>query len=406
LVLGLIAGVVAQRVGDGFREPALQASGLIGGLWLNALKMTVIPLVVALLVTGVAAGAEAARAGKIAARSVLWIVILCTASAIFGAFAVVILTGAFPLPHAQAQAMQTGLAGLDQSLASGPMPGVLDFFKGVVPGNVISAAANGDVLPLVVFALLFALAVSRIEASRRRSLVQIFQAVADALLIIIGWVLWIAPLGVFALAFSVGASAGGAAFAGLGHYILIISTIGVLVTLWAYPIALIWGRIGLATFSKGLIAPQSVAISTRSSLASLPAMLGAARVLGVREQVADVTLPLAVALFRATGPAMNTAVAFYVAHWLGYEPTLAQMIAATAVGAVMSYGAVSLPGEISFISSIAPIAMALGVPIAPLALLVAVEMVPDIFRTLGNVTLDVAVTTVINESTESISTDN
>jgi Na+/H+-dicarboxylate symporter len=406
LVLGLVAGLVAQRAGDGLREPALQATNFIGGLWLNALKMTVIPLVVALLVTGVAAGAEAARAGKIAARSVLWIVILCTASAIFGAVAVVMLTGAFPLPHAQAQAMQAGLAGLDQSVASGPIPGAIDFFKGVIPGNVVSAAANGDVLPLVVFALLFALAVARIDVSRRRSIVELFHGIADALLIVIGWVLWIAPLGVFALAFSVGASAGGAAFAGLGHYILIISAIGVLVTLWAYPIALIWGRIGLATFSKGLIAPQSVAISTRSSLASLPAMLGAARVLGVREQVADVTLPLAVALFRATGPAMNTAVAFYVAHWLGYEPTVAQMIAATAVGAVMSYGAVSLPGEVSFISSIAPIAMALGVPIAPLALLVAVEMVPDIFRTLGNVTLDVAVTTVVNKGTESVSIDN
>ncbi|WP_395622439.1 dicarboxylate/amino acid:cation symporter [Sphingomonas daechungensis] len=406
LILGLIAGVIAQRTGDGLREPALQATNLIGGLWLNALKMTVIPLVVALLITGVAAGAEAARAGKIAARSVLWIVILCTASAIFGAVAVTLLTGAFPLPEAQAQAMQAGLAGLDQSVASGPMPAAIDFFKGVIPGNVISAAANGDVLPLVVFALLFALAVARIDVTRRRSIVELFQGIADALLIIIGWVLLIAPLGVFALAFSVGASAGGAAFAGLGHYILVISAIGVLVTLWAYPIALIWGRIGLATFSKGLIAPQSVAISTRSSLASLPAMLGAAKVLGVREQVADVTLPLAVALFRATGPAMNTAVAFYVAHWLGYEPTMAQMIAATAVGAVMSYGAVSLPGEVSFISSIAPIAMALGVPIAPLALLVAVEMVPDIFRTLGNVTLDVAVTTVVNKSTESVSSED
>jgi len=406
LVLGLIAGVAAQRAGDGLREPALQASGLIGGLWLNALKMTVIPLVVALLVTGVAAGAEAARAGKIAARSVLWFVILCTASAIFGAVAVVLLTGAFPLPHAQAQAMQAGLAGLDQSVASGPIPGAIDFFKGVIPGNVISAAANGDVLPLVVFALLFALAVAKIDGGRRRSIVELFHGFADALLIIIGWVLWIAPLGVFALAFSVGASAGGAAFAGLGHYILIISTIGVLVTLWAYPIALIWGRTGLGTLSKALIAPQSVAISTRSSLASLPAMLGAARMLGIREQVADVTLPLAVALFRATGPAMNTAVAFYVAHWLGYQPTLAQMIAATAVGAVMSYGAVSLPGEVSFISSIAPIAMALGVPIAPLALLVAVEMVPDIFRTLGNVTLDVAVTTVVDRSTRSVSTED
>jgi len=105
-----------------------------------------------------------------------------------------------------------------------------------------------------------------------------------------------------------------------------------------------------------------------------------------------------VALFRATGPAMNVAVAFYVAHWLGLEPTIGQMIAATAVGAVMSYGAVSLPGEVSFISSIAPIAMALGVPIAPLALLVAVEMIPDIFRTVGNVAMDVAVTTVVDRS--------
>ena len=89
-------------------------------------------------------------------------------------------------------------------------------------------------------------------------------------------------------------------------------------------------------------------------------MLGLARGLGVKDGVADVTLPMSVALFRATGPAMNVAVAFYVAHWLGYHPGLGAAIAATAVASVISYGAVSLPGEVSFISSIAPIAMALG----------------------------------------------
>jgi Na+/H+-dicarboxylate symporter len=406
LVLGLLAGAGAQSLGDGMREPALQVANFIGGLWLNALKMTVIPLVVALLIIGIAKGAEAARAGRIAARTVLWIVIICTASAIFGALMIELLTGLFPLPQAQAQAMQAGLAGLDQSTATGPMPSVADFFKGVVPDNVISAAAEGEVLPLVVFAMLFAVAVTRIDGNRRRSLIGFFEAIADALLIIIGWVLWIAPLGVLALAFSVGASAGGAAFAGLGHYIVLISVIGILLTLWAYPIGAIWGRAGFGTFSKAMIAPQSVAISTRSSLASLPAMLAAARVIGVRDQVADVSLPLSVALFRATGPAMNTAVAFYVAHWLGYEPTMTQIIAATAVGAVMSYGAISLPGEVSFISSIAPIAMALGVPIAPLALLVAVEMVPDIFRTLGNVSMDVAVTTAVDRSVDPVSDKN
>ena len=398
LVAGLLAGAGAAALGDGLREPALQASNMVGGLWLNALKMTVIPLIVALLVTGVAKGAEAARAGRIAGRTVLWIVIVCTSSAIFGMLMIQFLLGLFPLPQAAAEALRAGLAGIDPASAAPPVPGVMDFFRGIVPDNVVAAASNGDVLPLVVFALLFAVAAARIPEQGRRLLVGFFEAVGDALLIVIGWVLWIAPLGVFALAFTVGASAGGAAFAALAHYVVLISVIGVLVTLAGYPLAALAGRTGLGSFARAMIAPQSVAISTRSSLASLPAMLAAARVMGIREQVADVSLPMAVALFRATGPAMNVAVAFYVAHWLGMEPSTGQIIAATAVAAVISYGAVSLPGEVSFISSIAPIAMALGVPIAPLALLVAVEMVPDIFRTLGNVTLDVAVTAAVDRS--------
>jgi Na+/H+-dicarboxylate symporter len=251
---------------------------------------------------------------------------------------------------------------------------------------------------LVVFSVMFALALGFISETGRRSLVGFFEAVADALLVIIEWVLWIAPLGVFALALVVGSAAGGAAFAGLTHYIVLISAVGVLVTLAAYPLGIVLGRIGPAQFTRAMIPPQAVAISTRSSLASLPAMLAASRNLGMRDQVADVALPIAVALFRATGPAMNVAVPFYIAHWLGIHPSLTQIIAATAVAAVMSYGAVSLPGEITYISSIAPIAFALGVPIAPLALLVAVEMVPDIFRTVGNVTMDVALAAIVNRS--------
>jgi Na+/H+-dicarboxylate symporter len=400
LLVGLLAGAAAGHLQPAFRDNALGVAGFVGTLWLNALKMTVIPLVVVLLVTGIAKSAEAARAGRIAGRTVFWIFVLCTASSVFGALAILLLVGLFPLPRGTAEGLQTALAGVEK-VASGPLPGVAEFFKGVIPDNVISAAANGNVLPLVVFSVLFSLALLRISETGRRSVVVLFEAIGDALLVIIAWVLWIAPLGVFALAFTVGSAAGGAAFAGLGHYVVLISIIGILVTLAGYPLAVLAGRVSLGAFTKAMIAPQAVAISTRSSLASLPAMLASARAMGIRDQIADVALPICVALFRATGPAMNTAVAFYVAHWLGYEPTLAQMIAATAVGAVMSYGAVSLPGEITFISSIAPIALALGVPIAPLALLVAVEMVPDIFRTVGNVTLDVAVTTAVNRSAQS-----
>ena len=89
--------------------------------------------------------------------------------------------------------------------------------------------------------VLFALALARISAAGRRAVVALFEAIADALLVIIGWVLWVAPLGVLALAFTVGAAAGGAAFAGLGHYVVLISVIGVLVTLAGYPLAVIAG---------------------------------------------------------------------------------------------------------------------------------------------------------------------
>jgi Na+/H+-dicarboxylate symporter len=398
LVIGLVGGILAERLAPGVRGGALATASFVGTLWLNALKMTVIPLVVALLVVGIARSAEAAQAGRIAGRSVLWIVIICTASAIFGAIAVLALTHAFPLSRETALLLQGALAGIEDK-ASGPLPGIAEFFKGIVPPNVVAAASNGDVLPLVVFAVLFALALTRIAPDGRRQVVSLFDAIGEALLVIIAWVLALAPVGVFALAFTVGAAAGGSAFTGLAHYVVVISVIGILVTLAAYPLAILAGRVPLGTFTRGLIAPQTVAISTRSSLASLPAMLDSSREMGIRDEVTDVSLPIAVALFRATGPAMNVAVAFYVAHWLGFHPTIGQMIAATAVGALMSYGAVSLPGEVTYISSIAPISLALGVPIAPLGLLVAVEMVPDIFRTVGNVTHDVTLASIVDRST-------
>jgi Na+/H+-dicarboxylate symporter len=400
LIAGLLAGTFSVRLPEPVHSGLIETAGFVGQLWLNALKMTVVPLVVALLIVGIAKSAEAAHAGRVAGRSVLWIVIICTLSAVFGAAAIVTLTRLFPLPAETAAGLQKGLGAVETKTPE-ELPGVAEFFKGIVPDNVVAAAANGDILPLVVFTLMFALALGFIAETSRRSLVHLFEALGDALLVIIGWVLAVAPIGVFALSLVVGAAAGGAAFAGLGHYIVLISIVGVLVTLAAYPLAVLLGRRRPADFVRAMIPPQAVAISTRSSLASLPAMLAASRTLQIREEVADVSLPIAVALFRATGPAMNVAVAFYVAHWLGLEPSTGQIIAATAVAAVMSYGAVSLPGEVSYISSIAPIALALGVPIAPLALLVAVEMLPDIFRTVGNVSMDVALATIVDRDSVS-----
>jgi proton glutamate symport protein len=396
LIAGLLGGLLTGAVGGNARDPLVSAADLVGGLWLDALRMTVVPLIVALLVTGVAKGADAASGGGIAGRTVGWIVAVCTASAAFGLAAMTLLTRLVPLAPESAAALRAGLDRLDPAARDAPVPSLSDFFSGIIPDNVFAAASGGQVLPLVVFAILFALALLRVGAGARRSVLALFEGIADALLVIVGWVLWIAPVGVFALGFSLAASAGSSVFAGLVHYILLVSTVGLLVMLAAYPIAILAGRRPPAAFARAMLPAQSVAVSTRSSLASLPAMIGSARMLGVRDRVSDISLPLAVALFRATGPAMNTAVVIYAAYLMGIPLNPVAVLAAFSVAAVVSYGSVSLPGEISFITSIGPIALAMGVPIAPLALLVAVEMIPDIFRTLGNVTMDVAVTTAVD----------
>ena len=184
LVAGLIAGILAGGLSETMKADALGVASFVGTLWLNALKMTVIPLVVALLIVGIAKSAEAAQAGRIAGRSVLWIVIICTASAIFGAVSVVALTGMFPLSRETAALLQSALGSVEQA-GAGPIPGAAEFFKNIVPSNVNAAASNGDVLPLVVFAVLFALALTKIGADGRRQVVGLFDAVAEALLVVI-----------------------------------------------------------------------------------------------------------------------------------------------------------------------------------------------------------------------------
>ncbi len=176
---------------------------------------------------------------------------------------------------------------------------------------------------------------------------------------------------------------------------MVLSALGVIVWLASFALAVFSAKRGLGEFFKAAIPAQAVAISTQSSLASLPAMLKGVQALGVPAAKADVILPIAVAIFRATGPAMNLGVALYIANWFGVELGPAQIALGIAAGATTTLGAVSLPGSISFISSIAPICLALGAPVEPLALLIAVETFPDIFRTLGNVTMDMAVTATV-----------
>jgi Na+/H+-dicarboxylate symporter len=391
LVAGLLLGWALA--GTPAEEPAVAIAGPVGTLWLRALQMTIVPLVAALLVTGVSQMVAAARAGAVAVRTLGLFYAVLAAGTVLAAVGMPALLAAFPVPASQAGAAAAGPAQA--------VPGIGDFLASLVAPNVVAAAAETAMLPLVVFFVALAVAITRLAEPQRDLMLRLFEALGNAMLTIIGWVLWLAPVGVFALAVGVAVQSGGAVFATLAHYIVLVASFGVAILLTAYGVAAVGGRVGIGRFARAVLPAQAVAISTQSSLASLPAMLGACRALGIRETTADFVLPLAVTIFRATSPAMNLGAAIYAAHLAGIELTPGAIAAGAVVAVVTTAGSVSLPGTISFIASVGPIAVAMGVPVEALALLVAVEMLPDIARTVGNVTMDVAVTATVDRHTDS-----
>ena len=392
MVVGLSAGIVSVAAGLAWTPQLIALAEPIGGMWLNALQMTIVPLVVALLITGVAASAKAARASRLAVRALFFFVAFLFLSALTAAILTPLFLDLFPLPAESAAGLR---AALSTTAPVGDAPSFSDFIRSIVPTNPVAAASETAILPLILFVLVFAFAMVRLPEEPRERLVGFFQAIADTMLVVIGWVLWLGPIGVFALAYVVGARAGGTAFGALLHYVVIVTAVGTVIWLAAWPIAWIGARISPLRFTRAIASSQALAFSTQSSLACLPAMLRAAGKLGVPVAASGVVLPMAVAVFRATGPVMNFAVAIYIAYWFGIELTPTQLALGLVAGATTTMGAVGIPGQASFITSIAPICLAMGVPIEPLGLLIAVEPVPDLMRTMGNVSMDIAATATV-----------
>lgn len=391
---GLVAGFA---VGIALHDTAVLGQVLAvarpaGALWLKALQLTILPLVVGLVYTGISQTLAAAGGGHLARRAVGLFFVLLLASGTMSALLVPGLLSAFPIPAKAIAALSGGAA------ETGKVPGFAEILAAMMPENIFAAANAGAMLPIVLFISAFAVAAARIGPAPRKQLALVFEGLAAAMMVMVGWVLMLAPIGVFGLAIGLAADSGSDAISALAHYIVVVSTAGAVVLLGGFVLALTLGGQRLGAFARAMLPVHAVAFSTQSSLASLPAMLAATRRLDVRESTADFVLPLAVAIFRATSPAMNMGVAIYAASLTGTPLSIWSLGAGVLVAFLVSLSSVSLPGTLSFVVSVGPIANAMGVPIAPLALLVAVEMLPDLMRTLGNVTMDVAVTTAVDRS--------
>ncbi|TAL29507.1 MAG: dicarboxylate/amino acid:cation symporter [Phenylobacterium sp.] len=394
LALGVAVGAAAAAYGGGPATRVVEGVEALGGLWLNALRMTVVPLIFAVLVSGIAQVSDAAATGRLAVRAVVWFLALLLLSAVTSVLLVNGVLAAWPVSEAASAALRAGAQAPAADIATAP--DFVAWVKSLAPSNPIKAAAEDAILPVVVFAIFVGFAITRLPGGKGRVLLDVFDALGEAMIVIVRWVLVVAPLGVFALGLGVGLRAGVGAAGVLGQYIIVASMAGLVIAIIGYVLAIAVGRVPVGRWAQATSPVLAAAFATQSSLACLPAMIERSRdELGVPERIANVVLPLAVAVFRFTSPAVNLAACIFVAHVYGLQPTALQYTGAVFVALAVSVGSVGLPGQVSFIVSVAPICIALGLPIDLLPILLAVEVAPDIFRTLGNVTGDMAVTAIL-----------
>jgi proton glutamate symport protein len=392
LVAGLLLGTLAAASGSGTLTHIATGIEPVGTMWINAIRMTVIPLVVALIVTGVAGQAETRRLGRLGAAAFAAFIVLLLGSGLLSAVLGPILLTGLSVPPDLAASLRAG-AGQTMSGAT-QVPSLVQRLVGVMPANPVKAAADGAMLPLVVFTLLFALALMGIAAERRQRLVDLFQGVADAMLVLVRWVLAVAPIGIFALAAPLAARMGAGATTALLQYVGALAGTMVVCTAALYPVAALVGRTPLGRFALATAPAQAVAFSSRSSLAALPALIEGARDrLDASPIVTGFALPLAVSVFRLNVPAGFVIGALFLGKLYGVAlaPAAIGMLIVTSV--LLSFAVPGIPSGSLFI--LAPVLVGLGLPAEGVGVLIALDPIPDMFKTMANSTAHMTAAVIV-----------
>ena len=388
LIAGLIIGVVISLTDVAAFRAFVSVGEPIGVLWVNGIRMTVVPLVVSLLITGVAS-ASPSSTRRVGGSALLWFVVLVAGGAVLTAVAA-------PPLLSLGQFDSDAFAALRASVSTTQveLPPFREWIVALIPSNPVAAAADGAMLPLIVFSAILAVAITRLDAEPRRRLVEFFDAIAKAMLVIVEWILLVAPIGVFFLVMPLAANTGFDLVRAMGWFLVVACGLVTVGLVALYPVTAVFGGMSMHDFARACAPAQAVAFSTRSSLASLPAMLEAAdRDLRLPASVSGIVLPVAVALFKFASPIARGTGTLFIAHLYGIDIGAVEVV--TIVGAVsaLSFYSPGVPSGGLFIMT--PIYIALGLPVEGIGLLIALDLIPDMFITTANVTADMSVAVIL-----------
>ena len=392
LAAGLLAGGMIASSGSPLLLGIATAIEPLGTIWVNLLRMTVIPMVVSLLIVGVSSMTDVRALGRLGGRAILLMLVILVAAGIFSAaISRPVLERIVIDPAGAAELRSRAAAETGQTTERmRQLPTASQRVTEIISVNPIRSAADGAMLPLIVFALAFAAALGRIRDSLRVEAMRFFQAVADAMLVIVGWIFRLAPIGVFALALSVAIRLGFGASRAIGAFILLFSGLLVAFTVILYAVAAILGRVSIRRFATASVPAQAVGFSSRSSFAALPAMIaGATQTLGVSATVSGFVLPFAVSVFRVSTPIGWMVSVLFLARLYGVDISNADLASLLVTSILLSYSVPGIPSGSLFL--LAPVLVTMGLPAEGVGILIAVDAIPDLFKTTVNVTSHMAV---------------
>ena len=251
-------------------------------------------------------------------------------------------------------------------------------------------------MPLVIFSILFGLAINHIGEEQKAVITNFFRAVSEAMLKIVDWVLFIAPIGIFCVVFPLASKMGGSLAGALGFYVLIWIIMSIVCIIILYIITSVYTKIPINKLMRGFAQPQFVALGTQSSVATLPAMVEAAeKKLGIQPRVVNIVLPLSVAVFKAGTTAVGVTYAFFSAHIMHIDLSVFQLFMIFLISLANGVGGAGLPSGASFFAPTITLFMAAGLPVEMIPILFAVDTIPDMMVTVTNVSADMAAVTIV-----------
>jgi Na+/H+-dicarboxylate symporter len=388
-IWGHISGAPAFATLDEILKP-------IGALWMAALQMAVLPLVILKLLAAIVGAPSSESVGKLGLRTLGLFVVMLVAAGLFT------LLIAPPLV-AFYDADPTTIASLKSTVAlpelENAAPVTLSaWISGLLPRNLFAAAARGDLFPILLFTAVFGIAVTRLPEEKRLPVAALFQGLSAAMLTVIRWILVGTPVGVFALTYPTALRAGAGAAGMLGAFIVLVSVLLLLATLLLYPVTALFGRTSMRTFARAVAPAQLVAVSTRSSIASLPALIeGGTEHLRLPVTATGFVLPLTVAVFKVNRTISSTAKLLFIAHLYDIPLSAQTIVAFMATVILLSFSSAGVPDGGSAFATV-PAYLAAGLPLEAVIVFEATTTVPDIFKTLLNVTGDMSAAAMLSRS--------